>query len=61
MNLNPPKKNTFWAAVIIAAMGVVVYAVHLFARAIPYLQPIGFVLVVVAFVLLCLSLIIKGL
>jgi hypothetical protein len=60
MNLNPPNKNTFWAAVIIAAVGVVVYGVHLFARNVPYLQPAAFLLVVLAFVLLCLDLTMKG-
>jgi hypothetical protein len=60
MKLNPPKKNTFWAAVFIAAVGVIVYAVHLFARNVPYLQPTAFLLVVIAFVLLCLGLTMKG-
>jgi hypothetical protein len=55
MKLNPPKNNTFWTAVIIAVIGVVVYAVHLFARNILYLQPAAFLLVVVAFVLICLG------
>ncbi len=61
MKLNPPKNLTFWVAVIIAAVGVVVYVVHLFARTVPYLQPAAFLLVLVAFVLLCLGLAIKGL
>jgi hypothetical protein len=61
MRLNPPKKITFWTAVIIAAVGVVVYVVHLFAQSIPYMQPVAFLLVVVAFVLLCLGLTVKGL
>jgi hypothetical protein len=61
MNLNLPKKNTFWMAVIIAAVGVVVYVVHLFAQKVPYLQPVAFLLVVAAFVLLCLGLTMKGL
>jgi hypothetical protein len=61
MKLNPPKKITFWVSVIIAAVGVVVYAVHLLARNINYLQPAAFLLVVVAFILLCLGLTIKGL
>jgi ABC-type polysaccharide/polyol phosphate export permease len=56
MKLSPPKKNTFWAAVIVAAVGVVVYAVHVFAQSIPHLQLIAFLLVLVAFVLLCLGL-----
>lgn len=61
MKLNLPKTNTFWAAVIIAAVGVVVYVVHLFTQSVPYLQPVAFLLVVVAFVLLCLGLTQKGL
>jgi uncharacterized membrane protein YqhA len=53
--------RTFWASVIIAALGVVVYAVHLFAQNIAYLQPFAFLLVVVAFVLLCLGITLKNL
>jgi hypothetical protein len=60
MKLNLPKKNTFLSAVLIAAVGVVVYIVHLFAKSIGYLQPVAFVLVVAAFVLLCLGLTLKG-
>jgi hypothetical protein len=60
MNLNPPKKNTFWLTVVIAAVGVIIYVVHLIARNIPYLQPIAFLVVLIAFILLCLSLILKG-
>jgi hypothetical protein len=55
MKLNSPKNNTFWTTVIIAVVGVVVYTVHLFARNILYLQPAAFLLVVVAFVLICLG------
>jgi hypothetical protein len=55
MKLNPPKKNTLYIAVIIAVVGVVVYAVHLFAQNVPYLQPVAFLLVIIAFVLLCLG------
>jgi hypothetical protein len=61
MTLNLPKKITFYIAVIIAAVGVVVYVVHLFAQKIAYLQPAAFLLVVVAFILLCLGLTLKGL
>jgi hypothetical protein len=60
MKLNAPNKNTFWVAVIIAAVGVIVYAVHLVARNVPNLQPAAFLLVVVAFVLLCLGVTMKG-
>jgi len=56
MKLNPPKTTTFWFAVILAVIGVVVYVVHLFARNVAYLQPAAFLLVVVAFVLLCIGL-----
>jgi hypothetical protein len=61
MQLNLPKISTFWAAVIIAVVGVVVYAVHLFAQNVPYLQPVAFLLVVIAFILVCLGLTVKGL
>ena len=55
MKLSPPKKNTFYISIIIAGVGVVVYAVHLFARDVPYLQPAAFLLAIVAFVLLGLG------
>jgi len=61
MKINLPKKNTFYASVLIAAVGVVVYIIHLFAKSIGYLQPVAFLLVVVAFILLCLGLTLKGL
>jgi hypothetical protein len=60
MQLNLPKTITFWVAVAIAAVGVVVYIVHLLAQSVPYLQPVAFLLVIVAFVLLCLGLTLKG-
>jgi hypothetical protein len=60
MKLNVPKMNTFYAAVVITAVGVGVYIVHLFAKSVAHLQPIAFLLVVVAFVLLCLGLTVKG-
>jgi hypothetical protein len=61
MKLNLPNMTTFWAAVLIAAVGVIVYAIHLFAKTIQYLGLVGFLLVVVAFILLCLGLLKKGL
>lgn len=60
MKLNPPKQSTFYITLVLAAVGVIIYIVHLFARSIPYLQPIAFLLVLVAYGLLCLSLIMKG-
>ncbi len=35
MRLNPPKKITFWISVAVAAVGVVIYIVHLFAAGNP--------------------------
>ena len=66
MKLYPPKKNTFWAAVIIAAVGVVVYVVHLitfylFRMNVIHLELIAFLLELVAFIVLCLGLTQKGL
>jgi hypothetical protein len=60
MKLNPPKKTTFWAAETIAVVSVVVYIVHLLASHISYLGGVGYFLALVAFVLLTLGLIIKG-
>jgi hypothetical protein len=61
MKLNAPRIMTFWIALIMAVVGVVVYAVHLFARNIPYLQPAAFLFVLAGFALLCLGLTVKGL
>jgi hypothetical protein len=61
MKLNLPKKITFWASVIIAVVGVVVYLVHVLNTAIPYLGAAGFLIVVAAFILMCLGLTVKGL
>jgi hypothetical protein len=61
MQLNLPKLITFWAAVVIAAVSVVVYIVHLFARYIPNMGAAGYLLLLIAFVLICLGLTIKGL
>ena len=63
MKLQPPKINTFWTAVAIAAAGMTSYAIHLITLYIyrsyqPHLQMIAFVLVSIAFVLLCLDLIV---
>jgi tellurite resistance protein TehA-like permease len=56
MKLNLPKKVTFWAAVVIAAVGVVAYVVHLFPQSLPIMDMMGFLLFVAAFILLCLDL-----
>jgi hypothetical protein len=61
MQLNLPKMITFWVAVGIAVVSVVVYLVHLFSGSIPYLGAVGYALLLVAFVLVCLGLTVKGL
>ena len=67
MKLNAPKVRTFWVAVIVAAVGVVLYATHLVLTyltkvgEVAFLRPAAFLLVVAAFVLLCLGVTLKGL
>ena len=61
MKLNSPKMITFWVSVVITIVGIVIYAVHLFARNIPYLQPIAFLVALVGFGLLALGVITKEL
>ena len=52
MKLYPPKKITFWSAVIIEAVGMVIYVVHLFPHSLPILDMVGFLFFVAAFILL---------
>ncbi len=61
-NFSPPKKNTYWASIVIAAVGVLAWLLYAL-RAVPavWLDAVGFVLVVAAFVLLAVSLTTKGL
>jgi hypothetical protein len=64
MKLSPPKKNTFWAAVVIAVVSVLIYIVHIVAQniihtPILHLQLIAWLLMSVAFGLLFLGLILK--
>ena len=56
MRLNPPKKITFWIAVILAAVGFIAYFLP-----IPILSTLSFWLVVAGFVLLALGNTVKGL
>ena len=55
MKLNAPKKNTWWVAVVIGAVGIVAKYV-----AIPFLSVYAFWLVVIAFVILALATYLKG-
>ena len=61
MKLQLPKTRTFWAAVIIAVVSILVYITHVLARYIPFLGAIGFLLLLVAFGLLCLGMTFKRL
>jgi len=66
MELNLPKKSTFWAAVGTAVAGVLVYAIHIitfyFIKVnVIHLELIAFLLELAAFVLLFLGLVRKGL
>ena len=61
MRLNPPKKLTFWISIAIAAVGVIGYVVHLIIKDNFFLGGISVALLVIAFVLLCLGLTLKGL
>ena len=60
MKLNLLKTRTFWTAVAIAAVSIIVYIVHVFNRYIPILGAIGFVLLLGAFALLCIGLTTKN-
>jgi len=62
MKLNPPKKNTFWVSIIIAIVGSIVFFLpYLGLVKAPWLGLAGFLVTVVAYILLVLGLIIKGL
>jgi CHASE2 domain-containing sensor protein len=60
LKLNLPKLSTFWAAVIIAAVGIALALLH-FLKLLQssWVAPLAFLLVVIAFVLLCLGLTLK--
>jgi hypothetical protein len=60
MRLTLPKKDTFWASVLLVAVGMLVGAVHKFAN-IQYLNFVAFLLVVVAYALMFLGLTTKPL
>ena len=53
--LNPPKKPLFLTSVFIAAVGLVVYAAHLFPQSLPSLDVMSFLFFVAAFILICLA------
>ena len=56
MRLSPPKQTTFWVTVIIALFGLL-GQIHVLA----FLAPYSFWFVLIAFIVLALSLTVKGL
>lgn len=61
MRLNPPKKSTFWISLIFALLGILVYilgAAGLFSFS--WMPLLGFLLVVVAYIIIFLGLLVKG-
>jgi membrane-associated PAP2 superfamily phosphatase len=57
MKLNLLKQTTFWGAIAIASVGVVIYVLYFIERGnVPYLQSLAFFLVLVSFVLFLLRL-----
>ncbi|MBN2879015.1 MAG: hypothetical protein JXN65_05225 [Clostridia bacterium] len=61
MKLTPPKKNVFWITVIIAVVAVAAYVVPQIVSAVPgFVSMIGAALLAVAYILLVLSIALKG-
>lgn len=59
MKLNAPKRITWWIALAVGVIGVVVHLLPI--AALPWLSAVGFWLVVAAFVLLLLATSLSGL
>ena len=59
MKLNPPKKVTFWVAIFAFVIGVAL-SLGVIAS-VPVLAVVGTILAMLAFVLLVLGLVVKGL
>jgi len=56
MRFSPPKKATFWVTVVLAALGFIGHFVS-----IPFVSGYAFWFVLVAYVVLAVSLFVKGL
>jgi hypothetical protein len=62
MRLNPPKKITFWIAILVALVGFVLYALsYAGVIGIAWVGLVGVLLLAAAFILLVLGLMVKGL
>jgi hypothetical protein len=59
--LNPPKKSTFWMAVILSVVSGILYSLECMgALSYAWAYPLAFLLMAIAFVLLVLGLLLKG-
>jgi len=56
MKLNAPKKSTWWVSVVIAALAII----SVWIVALPFLTANAFLVLLVAFVILCLGTFVKG-
>jgi len=59
MRLTPPKKNVFWTTVIVAIVAVVAFVVGLIME-LSIVTICGFAVLAVAYILLVLSIALKG-
>ena len=58
MKLNAPKTSTFWGTILLAGIGLIIYILHSFVfQDVRYIAGIGFLLVLVAFMLLLMDVI----
>jgi len=58
MRLSPPKKGMYTIALIVGIVGIVLYIIGMIA--VPFLAIIGFAALAIAFILLIVSLSVKG-
>lgn len=60
MRLTPPKKNVFWLTVILAAVAAVAYVVTFFVELPAFVAICAVALLAVSYILLVLSIALKG-
>lgn len=60
MRLTPPKKKVFWTTVIVAVLAVAVYVVGLFVELPALVAICSFAALAIAYILLALSIALKG-
>ncbi len=61
MRLTPPKKNVFWLTVVLAVLAVIAYVLPLVVPAVPgFVAIIGAAVLAAAYILLVLSIALKG-